>query len=73
MVLVLVIVVVVVVAAVAIANRRARRGLHRCTVWDAPTWRTGQEEFKVFMKETVPECDVFFRPLPSKGTKHNRP
>jgi hypothetical protein len=31
----------------------------RRTFCVVPTWRTGQEEFKVFMKKKVPSCNVY--------------
>ncbi len=65
---VVVVVVVVVVAAVAagasgvasgVASHGASKDLHRRTSVSCRTWRTGQEEFKVFMKEEVPTCNVY--------------
>ena len=39
-----------------VASRRALKDVLRRTFCVVPTWRTGQEEFKVFMKKKVPSC-----------------
>jgi hypothetical protein len=59
-------VVVVVVAVVAagqvvlqVALQVMVKDLHRRTFFVVPTWRTGQEAFKVFMEKKVPECSVY--------------
>jgi hypothetical protein len=33
--------------------------LRQRTCFVVPTWRTGQQEFKAFMKQKVPACNVY--------------
>jgi hypothetical protein len=42
-----------------VASRRALKDVLRRTFCVVSTWRTGQEEFKVFMKKKVPSCNVY--------------
>ncbi len=40
------------------ARHRERKDVLRLTFCVVPTWRTGQGEFKAFMKKKVPSCNV---------------
>ncbi len=42
-----------------VASHRERKDAHRRTFCVVPTWRTGQEGFKVFMNMKVPSCGVY--------------
>ncbi len=42
-----------------VASHRKSKDVHRRTFCVVPTWRTGQEGFKVFMKTKVPSCRVY--------------
>jgi hypothetical protein len=41
-----------------VASHRERKDVHRRTFCVVPTWRTGQEGFRVLVKKKLPSCCV---------------